>query len=94
VQFESLTPFLVTAGALAIVQFACGSLIEPRIMGKGLNISPLVMLLSLSVWSAIWGIVGMFLAVPLMVVVMIVCSHFAVTRPVAVLLSAQGQLKP
>jgi predicted PurR-regulated permease PerM len=94
VQFETVTPFFVTAGTLAIIQFACGSIIEPRIMGKGLNISPLIMLLSLSVWAAIWGVVGMFLAVPLMVVVMIVCSHFDVTRPVAVLLSAQGQLKP
>ena len=93
VQFETLTPFLVTAGALAIVQFACGSILEPRIMGKGLNISPLVMLLSLSIWAAIWGVVGMFLAVPLMVVLMIVCSNFEVTRPIAIMLSAEGQLK-
>ena len=93
VQFETLTPFLITAGSLAAIQFACGSILEPRIMGKGLNLSPLIMLLALSVWGAIWGIVGMFLAVPIMVVMMIVCSHFETTRPIAVLLSADGTVR-
>jgi predicted PurR-regulated permease PerM len=70
-----------------------GSIIEPRLMGKGLNLSPVVMLLSLSMWGTIWGIVGMFLAVPLMVVVMIVCAHFESTRGLAVLMSADGELR-
>ena len=93
VQFEITTPFFVTAGLLAVIQFTCGSILEPRIMGKGLNISPMVMLLCLSIWGAIWGIVGMFLAVPITVVVMIVCSHFEATRPVAILLSADGTVR-
>ena len=93
VQFETLRPFLVTAGALAVIQFTCGSILEPRFMGKGLNISPLIMVLSLSVWGAIWGILGMFLAVPIMVVVMIVCSHFEATRPLAVIISADGTVR-
>ena len=93
VQFETLTPFLITAGLLAVIQFTCGSILEPRIMGKGLNISPLIMLLSLSVWGALWGIVGMFMAVPIMVVVMIVCSHFEATRPIAIMMSANGEVR-
>lgn len=93
VQFDTLTTFFVTAGLLALIQFTCGSILEPRIMGKGLNISPMVMLLCLSIWGAIWGIVGMFLAVPITVVVMIVCSHFDVTRPLAILLSADGAVR-
>ncbi len=92
VQFEALAPILLTIGALAVVQFTGGSIIEPKVMGTGLNISPVVMLLSLSVWGTIWGIPGMFLAVPLMVVVMIVCSHFESTRPIAILMSADGQV--
>ena len=92
-QFETLTPFLLTAGLLAVIQFACGSILEPRIMGKGLNISPLIMLLSLSIWGALWGIVGMFMAVPIMVVVMIVCSHFEATRPIAIMMSANGEVR-
>lgn len=93
VQFGTLTPFLVTTGLLALIQFVGGSIIEPRLMGTGLNISPVVMLLALSVWGTVWGIVGMFLAVPLMVVVMIVCSHVKATRGIAVLMSANGELR-
>jgi predicted PurR-regulated permease PerM len=93
IQFDSLTPFAVTTVGLALIQFTGGSIIEPRIMGTGLNVSPVFMLLSLALWGAIWGIVGMFLAVPIMVVIMIVCSHIASTRPIAVLLSADGTLR-
>src|SRR5262249_25240388 len=93
VQFDTLKPFIVTVCALAVVQFTTGSIIEPRIMGKGLNLSPVIMLLSLATWGAIWGVVGMFLAVPLMVVVMIICSHFQPTRSIAIIMSADGDLR-
>ena len=92
VQFDTPAPILLTIAALAVVQFIGGNIIEPRVMGTGLNISPVVMLLSLSVWGTIWGVAGMFLAVPLMVVLMIVCSHFESTRPIAILMSANGQV--
>lgn len=93
VQFDALAPIVLTIGALTVIQFTGGSIIEPRVMGTGLNISPVVMLLSLSVWGTIWGVAGMFLAVPLMVVLMIICSHFESTRPIAILMSADGQLR-
>jgi predicted PurR-regulated permease PerM len=93
VQFDTLTPFLITAASLTFIQFVCGSILEPRFMGKGLNISPLIMLLALSVWGAMWGIVGMFLSVPIMVVIMIVCSHFEATRRLAIILSADGTVR-
>lgn len=93
VQFDSLTPFVVTTMILTIIQFTGGSIVEPRIMGTGLNVSPVFMLLSLALWGAIWGVIGMFLAVPIMVAVMIVCSHVAATRPIAILLSADGVLR-
>jgi predicted PurR-regulated permease PerM len=93
IQFESLTPFAVLTVALTIIQFTGGSIIEPRLMGKGLNVSPVFMLMSLAVWGTIWGVVGMFLAVPIMVVMMIVCSNVKATRPIAILLSADGVLR-
>ncbi len=92
-QFGTLSPFLTTVGALGVIQFTTGSIIEPKILGTGLNLSPVIMLLSLAVWGTIWGVVGMFLAVPMMVVVMIVCSHFAATRAIAVLLSTSGEVR-
>jgi AI-2 transport protein TqsA len=93
VQFDSLTPFVATTVTLALIQFTGGSIIEPRIMGTGLNVSPVFMLLSLALWGAIWGVIGMFLAVPIMVAIMIVCSHVTATRPIAILMSADGVLR-
>lgn len=91
VQFDSVTTILGTIIGLTIVQFTGGSIIEPKVLGSGLNISPVVVVLSLAVWGTIWGIVGMFLAVPMMVVLMIICANFESTRPIAILLSADGQ---
>jgi AI-2 transport protein TqsA len=51
------------------------------------GLSPLVILAALSVWGLVWGLPGMFLAVPLTVVVKIVCENIEATRPVARLLS-------
>lgn len=76
--------------ALGIVQVAVGYFIEPRMMGRQMNISPFVVLVALGVFGVIWGIVGMFLSVPLTVILMIVFSHFDSTRPLAVLLSGDG----
>lgn len=93
VQFDTITPFLAVTSLLVLIQFLIGNLLEPRLLGKGLNISPLVMLLALAFWGSIWGVTGMFLAVPLMVVIMIVLSNFKRTRPIAVVLSETGELR-
>jgi AI-2 transport protein TqsA len=92
VQFDTLGPFVVTASVLTGLQFTIGSLLEPRFMGNRLNLSPIVILLSLGLWGAIWGIPGMFLCVPITVVIVIIFSYFPETRPVAVLLSGTGEL--
>ncbi|HBO56807.1 MAG TPA: AI-2E family transporter [Opitutae bacterium] len=92
VQFENLAPFIITISILAAVQFCIGSLIEPKLMGNRLNLSPLVILLSLGLWGAIWGIAGMFLCVPITVIIMIICAYFPETRGVAVALSSNGEL--
>lgn len=92
VQFETLAPFVVVVSVLTGLQFTIGSLIEPRLMGNRLNLSPLVILLSLGLWGSVWGIPGMFLCVPITVVAMIVFSYFPETRPMAILLSGNGNL--
>jgi predicted PurR-regulated permease PerM len=92
VQFDTLGPFIVTVTVLTSVQFCIGSLIEPKLMGNRLNLSPIVILLSLGLWGSIWGIPGMFLCVPITVIIMIVCSYFSATRPVAILLSSNGKV--
>lgn len=92
VQFDTLGPFVVTISILSAIQFCIGSLVEPKLMGNRLNLSPIVILLSLGLWGSIWGIPGMFLCVPITVIIMIVCSYFPGTRAIAVLLSGNGQI--
>ena len=69
-----------------------GSIIEPRVAGEALNLSPLVILLSLAFWGALLGLLGLFLAVPLTVMLTSILSHFQGTRWIAILLSRNGQL--
>ncbi len=93
VAFEQAWPVAVVIGGVAGTQVLVGNFLEPRLMGNSLNLSPLVILLSLSLWGSLWGVSGMFLCVPITVIAMIICSHFPQTRPIAVLLSGDGQIK-
>jgi predicted PurR-regulated permease PerM len=92
VQFDHLTPFLIVLLVFGTIQIVTANVIEPTIMGRTLNLSPLVVIVSLVVWGTIWGVVGMFLCVPIMVVILIVLAQFKTTRPLAVLLSADGRI--
>ena len=92
VQFDHLTPFLIVLFVIGTIQIVMANVIEPAMMGRSLNLSPLVVIVSLVVWGTIWGVVGMFLCVPIMVVLLIVLAHFETTRPIAVLLSANGDI--
>lgn len=92
VQFD-ITYALILAALLVAIQMTVGNFIEPRMMGKSLNLSPLVIIISLVVWGSIWGIVGMFLCVPIMVILNIILSKFDSTRPIAILLSSKGKLE-
>ncbi|MEM1000149.1 MAG: AI-2E family transporter [Bacteroidota bacterium] len=91
-QFETFTNTAILLVVISVIQFSVANLLEPMLMGRTLNISGLVTLISLSLWGAIWGITGMILSVPIMVTVIIVCSEFSATRPVAVWLSSDGNV--
>jgi len=89
-QFDLSGRFFVIAVGVSTLQFLIGNLLEPRLMGSSLNLSPLVILFSLTFWGAMWGIPGAFLCVPIMVILMIVLSHFRSTQPVAIMMSRDG----
>lgn len=91
-QFTSWIPFIEIILALGAIQFIVGNLIEPRYLSNSLNLSPLVILIALAVWGEIWGILGMFLSVPITVMMMIIFAHFEKTRPIAILLSQDGDV--
>ena len=86
-------PFLGVTIVLTTIQFSIGNIIEPYLMGTKLNLSGLVIILALAVWGALWGITGMILSVPLMVIVMLILSAYPATRPIAILLSSNGELE-
>lgn len=75
------------------IQVLVGNVLEPRMMGDSLNVSPLVVIISLVVWGAIWGIVGMVLSVPITVMMIIVFAQFESTRSIAILLSGNGKVE-
>lgn len=92
IQFDSFGPVLTTLIAIAAIQLIVGNYIDPRLMGRRLNISPLVVLFSLVLWGSIWGVIGMFLSVPMMVILMIILAQFPGTRKIAMFMSQNGRI--
>ena len=90
VQLADGTTALVIFLIVGIIQFINGNIIDPMLMGRALRVSSFGIIISLAFWAAVWGIPGMFLAVPIMVALMIVCSHVPGFRAIAVLLSREG----
>lgn len=94
VQFlPNWTPILIVAAGTILTQNIIGNIIDPRLQGNQLNISPFVILVALSVFGYVWGIVGMFLAVPLLSVLQIVFANMEETKPIAILMSSGNSFR-
>jgi AI-2 transport protein TqsA len=78
-------PFAV-AILLICVHATSAAFVEPTLIGKAVGLSPLVILMSLTLWGLCWGLVGMFLAVPLTVTLKIILSNLEATKGIAQLL--------
>jgi len=89
-QFPTLWEGIFLAIALLALAFTVGNILMPRMQGRQLNIDPVMILLSLGFWGAVWGPTGMFLSTPLTILVMVILAQFDGTRWIAVLLSADG----
>ena len=90
VQFDTWWQAATLFVVLNTIQFLVGNVVLPRMQGDSLNIDPVMVLLSLAFWGAIWGVPGMFLSTPLTVAVMVILAQFPATRKAAVLISANG----
>jgi predicted PurR-regulated permease PerM len=75
VQFDSVGTMLLVLALMAGIQTLAFNVAEPMILGKRLNLNPLLILLSVLVWGYIWGIVGMLLSVPLTAIIKIIISN-------------------
>jgi AI-2 transport protein TqsA len=92
VQFDATGQVLAVLVPLSVIQFVIGNIVDPFVMSNSLNLSPFAILVSLTVWTGLWGIPGAFLAVPITAMLTIIFSEFTGTRPLAVLLSKNGDV--
>lgn len=90
-QFGLSFDVLMIGLLLAAAQMGIGYFWEPRLMGRNLNVSPVVIMFSLAVWTSIWGLVGAILSVVLTSGIMTVMAMFPTTRPIAILLTNTGE---
>jgi AI-2 transport protein TqsA len=74
------------------IQLIIGNIIQPKMMGESLDLHPIVVLLSLIFFGTIWGIIGMFLAVPITAVANIFLQRFGYTRAISDLISGKTDM--
>ncbi|MFN3970657.1 MAG: AI-2E family transporter [Gemmobacter sp.] len=91
-QTGSIREAVVATVVLSAIQVVIGLLVEPRLIGARINLSPLMVLVSLASWYALWGLPGAVLAMPMTVIILTIMGGFDATRPVAVLLSNSGKV--
>ena len=82
-------PVIVVVIIILAVNIILGNLLDPKIIGDQVGISPLMIMLSLLVWGWIWGFAGMVLAVPMTVIIKIVCENIPIMEPVSILIGSR-----
>ncbi len=90
-QFSSPWTAVALLAGLETIMFLIGNLILPRMQGRSLNLDPVILLLSLAFWGALWGLPGAFLSSPLTVMAMVILAQFPSSHWIAVLLSGDGE---
>ncbi|RYM30775.1 AI-2E family transporter [Brumimicrobium glaciale] len=91
-QFGDFSKGLLVLTVVGGIQVIVGNILEPKLAGNSLNISPFVAIFALSFWGAIWGITGMFLSVPITVIMVIIFSNFKNTKAIAIMFSEKGKI--
>ena len=83
-----IAPAIIVVVTYLAVNFTLGSYLEPKILGRELGLSPLVIIICVVFWGGLWGVVGAFLAVPLTSILQIILASQENTRPIAIMLSS------
>jgi AI-2 transport protein TqsA len=91
--FPAWGTVILVAVTMTSIQFVIGNILDPRLQGHRLDLSPFLILFSLVLWGWIWGIVGMFIAVPVMVVIKIICENIPSLHPIGIIMGAGFQRK-
>lgn len=91
-QFGSVAWAFVAFVLLMAIQIIVGNFLEPKLIGKSVNLSSFVVLVALIFWTSLWGLPGAILAIPLTSVLLIILAASDGTRPIAIFLSADGKV--
>lgn len=91
VQFDSWQdPALILLG-MTLIQFSIGNLLDPKLEGHALAISPISVVFSIFFWGMLWGIPGAFMGVPLLIAIVTICHHFHDTCWITRMLTPGGR---
>lgn len=86
--YPSLWPAVVTLISVVTIQMGMGNALAPKVMGDQLNLSPVVVLLSLLFWGWLWGIVGALISIPIAAAIKIVCENIDTLNPIGVMMGS------
>jgi predicted PurR-regulated permease PerM len=86
--YPSIWPGVITLFTLLTIQLGMGNALAPKLMGDQLNLSPVVVLLSLLFWGWLWGIVGALLSIPIAAAIKIVCENIQTLHPISVMMGS------
>ena len=93
-QFGDLPYSILILASLTAAQVFVGNILEPKLIGRQMNLSPFVVLVALAVWGSLWGVPGAILAVPMTSILAIILSEFDATRPIVVLMAERVDKEP
>ena len=92
--YPSPWPAVTTLAVVLSIQMVIGNVLAPKVMGDRLNLSPVVVLLSLVFWGWLWGFVGALLSVPIAVAIKIVCENIEPLHPISVMMGSGKHCRP
>ena len=84
--FPQPGPIFAVIVSMIGVQTVVGNFFDPRMQGRRLNLSPIIIIFSLFLWGWLWGPVGMFIAVPITAVIKIVCHNIPPLKPISIMM--------
>lgn len=86
--YPEFIPAAITAVAVVSIQMIIGNAIAPKVLGDQLNLSPVVVLLSLLFWGWLWGIAGALMSVPIAASIKIICENIPMLNPISVMMGS------
>jgi len=82
------TPIILVIAVILAVNIVC-TLLDPKVIGEHVGISPFIILVFLGIWSWLWGFAGMVLAVPMTVVIRIICENIPILEPISIMIGSR-----